>query len=164
MEPFDMDIRQKTIGFGLVSILAALLLGGSGLLAEHDQNLALTRNEDSMSALRNHMEGDMMHDALRADVLAALLVKPGDVDTANQVLADLDEHAKWFKSVIQSNLKLPLDADLHDAISELGPLLDNYIASATSIIHLALKSPNRRRLSCPPSWRRSRNWRNATAR
>ncbi|QVM94006.1 methyl-accepting chemotaxis protein [Pseudomonas entomophila] len=144
-----MDIRQKTIGFGLVSILAALLLGGSGLLAEHDQNQALTRNEDSMSALRNHMEGDMMHDALRADVLAALLVKPGDVDTANQVLADLDEHAKWFRSVIQSNLKLPLDADLHDAISELGPLLDNYIASATSIIQLALKSPEQAQAQLP---------------
>ncbi|MBV4504568.1 methyl-accepting chemotaxis protein [Pseudomonas sp. BW13M1] len=144
-----MDIRQKTIGFGLVSILAALLLGGSGLLAEHDQNQALKRSEDSMAALRNHMEGDMMHDALRADVLAALLVKPGDTDTANQVLADLDEHAKWFRSVVQSNLELPLDADLHQAISDLGPLLEQYIASATSIIQLALKSPEQAQTQLP---------------
>jgi methyl-accepting chemotaxis protein len=144
-----MDIRQKTIGFGLVSILAALLLGGSGLLAEHDQNQALQRSEASMAALRNHMEGDMMHDALRADVLAALLVKPGDTDTANQVLADLDEHAKWFRSVVQSNLELPLDTDLHQAINDLGPLLDHYIASATSIIQFALQSPEQAQAQLP---------------
>ena len=30
-----------------------------------------------MTALRNHLEADMMHDALRADVLSAMLVGLG---------------------------------------------------------------------------------------
>nr|WP_319527563.1 methyl-accepting chemotaxis protein [Pseudomonas laurentiana] len=144
-----MDIRQRTIGFGLVSILAALLLGASGLIGEHAQNKALIRSDNSMTAMRNHMEGDMMHDALRADVLAALLVAPGDKAGANQVLMDLKEHAQWFQTVMQNNLKLPLDPDLHEAIANLGPLLDTYIESATSIIHMALESREKAQAQLP---------------
>ncbi|MCO8161829.1 methyl-accepting chemotaxis protein [Pseudomonas sp. 21LCFQ010] len=144
-----MNIRQKIIGFGLVGTLAVWLLGAAGLLGQHVQNTALTRNDDSLTAIRNHMEGDMMHDALRADVLAALLVDRQDKAEVEQVLADLDEHAKWFRTVVRNNLALPLDADLKQAIGDLQPLLEAYINSATSIIRLALESPEQARAQLP---------------
>lgn len=144
-----MNIRQKIIGFGLVGTLAVWLLGASGLMGQHAQDIALTRNDDSLTAIRNHMEGDMMHDALRADVLAALLVDRQNKAEVDQVLADLDEHAKWFRTVVQNNLALPLDADLNRAIRDLQPVLEAYISSATSIIRLALESPEQARSQLP---------------
>ena len=57
---------------------------------------ALTENELSVNALRNHMEGDMMHDALRADVLAAFVVQPGDGAAAEQVREDLRSTVSGF--------------------------------------------------------------------
>jgi methyl-accepting chemotaxis protein len=42
------------------------------------------------TALRNHLEGDMMHDALRADVLNALLTAARkDAEGEKEVRADL---------------------------------------------------------------------------
>jgi methyl-accepting chemotaxis protein len=50
---------------------------------------AVGDNAVSMTALRNHMEADMMHDALRADVYSAMLVGLGkSTGTAAEVRFD----------------------------------------------------------------------------
>lgn len=89
-----MKIRTKVIGSGLVSLSFALLLGGIGLWGYHSMTEALVQNETSISAMRKHMEADMMHDAIRADVLAALLVAPGDTQAAKEVTEAFDEHTQ----------------------------------------------------------------------
>ena len=71
-----MKIRQKMVASGAISVLAAALLGGIGYWGQTQLAEALAENQLSVSALRNHLEGDMMHDALRADVLAELVVQP----------------------------------------------------------------------------------------
>lgn len=71
-----MNIRQRILASGAIGIVAVVLLGGVGFWGQLRLGKALTENELSVNALRNHMEGDMMHDALRADVLAAFVVQP----------------------------------------------------------------------------------------
>ncbi len=71
-----MNIRQKMIACGAISVLAATLLGSIGFWGQTRLASALNENQLSVSALRNHLEGDMMHDALRADVLAAFYIDP----------------------------------------------------------------------------------------
>ena len=72
--------------------------------------------------LRNHLEGDMMHDALRSDVLAALLAEtPEDTRGAQ---ADLREHAEHFREVLASNRQLAT-GDAAEALSGVGPALDS---------------------------------------
>ena len=73
-----MNIRQRILASGAIGIVAVVLLGGVGFWGQLRLGKALSENELSVNALRNHMEGDMMHDALRADVLAAFVVQPGD--------------------------------------------------------------------------------------
>ncbi|MFD3300520.1 hypothetical protein ACE3ME_08165 [Pseudomonas alcaligenes] len=58
-----MNIRQKMIACGAISVLTATLLGGLGFWGQMRLAAALAENELSVSALRNHLEGDMMHDA-----------------------------------------------------------------------------------------------------
>ena len=105
-----MNIRQKMIACGAISVLAATLLGGLGFWGQMRLAAALAENELSVSALRNHLEGDMMHDALRADVLAAFYIEPGDSNAVSQVRADLDDHSQWFQRTLQDNAALPLSA------------------------------------------------------
>lgn len=133
-----MKIRTKVIGSGLVSLSFALLLGGIGLWGYHSMTEALVQNETSISAMRKHMEADMMHDAIRADVLAALLVKPGDAQGAKEVLEAFDEHTQRMRKVIAENAEAKLPGDVAKAIVELKPQVETYIDKAKQIIGKAL--------------------------
>ena len=114
-----MNIRQRILASGAIGIVAVVLLGGVGFWGQLRLGKALSENELSVNALRNHMEGDMMHDALRADVLAAFVVQPGDGAAAEQVREDLQEHSQWFRKVVEQNQGLPLNDAIHQALVEL---------------------------------------------
>ncbi|AOE83954.1 chemotaxis protein [Pseudomonas sp. TCU-HL1] len=144
-----MKIRQKMVASGAISVIAAALLGGIGYWGQTELADALAENQLSVSALRNHLEGDMMHDALRADVLAALLVQPGDQAGADQVRNDLREHSEWFRRTLGDNAKLPLTADIRTAIAESQPALEAYIGEAERIVNLALRDPQAARAELP---------------
>jgi methyl-accepting chemotaxis protein len=60
------------IGTGL---LTAVIMSLVSYLGNSQMATAVNDNEVSMTALRNHLEADMMHDALRADVLSAMAGK-----------------------------------------------------------------------------------------
>ncbi|QKE62776.1 methyl-accepting chemotaxis protein [Aquipseudomonas campi] len=136
-----MNIRQKMIACGAISVIAAALLGGIGFWGQTQLAAALAENELSVSALRNHLEGDMMHDALRADVLAAFYIEPGDSAAAEQVRTDLREHSQWFQRTLADNAKLPLSENIRQAIAESQPALTEYITQAERIVALALTDP-----------------------
>ncbi|MCY1285011.1 Methyl-accepting chemotaxis protein (MCP) signaling domain protein [compost metagenome] len=136
-----MKIRQKMVASGAISVLAAALLGGIGYWGQTELADALAENQLSVSALRNHLEGDMMHDALRADVLAALVVQPGDAAGAEQVRTDLREHSEWFRRTLGENARLPLTPEIRSAIAESQPALESYIGEAERIVSLALRDP-----------------------
>ncbi|MBH9394273.1 methyl-accepting chemotaxis protein [Pseudomonas aeruginosa] len=144
-----MNIRQRIIAAGAISIMAAIFLGGVGFWGQIRLSKALSENELSVNAMRNHMEGDMMHDALRADVLAAFVVQPGDSAAGDQVRQDLQEHSRWFRKVVQQNLDLPLDDATHQALVELQPDLQAYIGSAEGIVEKALRDPLAARADLP---------------
>ncbi len=134
-----MNIRQKMIASGVLSVAVAAGLGAVGFWGQTQLNGALAQNELSVAALRNHLEGDMMHDALRADVLAAFSVEAGDQAAAEQVRKDLREHADWFKRALAANAQLPLPADIQQAIAQSQPALTAYIAEAEQITETALR-------------------------
>ncbi|CAN7630593.1 methyl-accepting chemotaxis protein [Aquipseudomonas alcaligenes] len=144
-----MNIRQKMVASGAISVIAAALLGGIGFWGQTRLADALAENELSVSALRNHLEGDMMHDALRADVLAAFVAEPGDTAVADQVRQDLKEHSDWFRKAMGENARLPLNADIKRAIADSQPALEAYIGAAEKIIDHALRDPAAARAELP---------------
>src|SRR5262245_3393911 len=55
--------------------------------------------------LRQHLDGDMMHDAIRADVLKATLgLKTRDHKTIEEARSDAAEHGARFMDNLQKNL------------------------------------------------------------
>lgn len=144
-----MKIRHKMIISGVVSILSATLLGGAGFWGQTQLAGAMADNELSVSALRNHLEGDMMHDALRADVLAAFTTNPSDSAAVKQVRDDLSEHSAWFQKAMDANAKLPLPTEIRNAIDASQPALAAYISQARSIVDKALADPAAARADMP---------------
>ena len=72
-----MSIKLRLMLLIATGLLTALIMSLASYLGNTRMAEAVKDNEVSMTALRNHMEADMMHDALRADVLSAMLVGLG---------------------------------------------------------------------------------------
>ncbi|KRP71780.1 histidine kinase [Pseudomonas paralactis] len=127
------------IGTGL---LTALIMSLASYLGNTRMGDAVQDNDVSMTVLRNHMEADMMHDALRADVLAAMLVGLGkSTSTPTEVNSSLKEHAEHFRQVLADNFKQPLDDAIKTSLENIKPSLDTYISAGERIVALALDNP-----------------------
>jgi methyl-accepting chemotaxis protein len=137
-----MNVKQKLLllaGTGLASALAI-----SGVSFFNQRQMAAERAEQAVveTALRQHVDGDMMHDAIRADVLAAALAaKRGDKEAGRTAQQELAEHATRFRSNVTANSALPLSAEVKQLLADIRPSLEGYIASGQSITDLALRDP-----------------------
>jgi len=124
------------------SVLAALIVSLVSYVGNTQMAAAVNENEVSMTALRNHLEADMMHDALRADVLSAMVVGLGKSTSSKaEVHSSIEEHARHFREVLGENLKLPVNDTLKSALNKVKPSLDTYISAAERIVSLALENP-----------------------
>ncbi|CAD0351528.1 methyl-accepting chemotaxis protein [Xanthomonas sp. WHRI 8391] len=122
----------------LVAALALLALGGVGYNGQRGLLAAIAAQVISSDALRNHMQADMMHDALRGDVTAALLAASRQDDAAIAAArTSLGEHATEFRQSLEANRTLPLDPALRSELEAVTPTLQAYIAAADQVMTLA---------------------------
>ncbi|MBI1199845.1 MAG: HAMP domain-containing protein [Phenylobacterium sp.] len=140
-------MKRDTIGSKVMMAGAAVLIlvstaSGTGLWAASHLSEALTRAGRSADVLRSHMEADMMHDALRADVLMALRARdPATGVQMDQVKTDLAEHSKAFREAIGRSRRLAADPASRAALKEVEAPLNDYIAEAESIVKTAADAP-----------------------
>jgi methyl-accepting chemotaxis protein len=136
----SISIRQKFFGFGGLMAVVALFIGAIGYWGISRQTAELSGVVTTSLALRNHLEGDMMHDALRADVLSAMrAAQQANKEDQAAVRADIADHAANFRERIAANDALPLSPEIKAAIVEVNPKLDSYIKSAEDMVALAEK-------------------------
>jgi len=139
----SISIRRKFYAFGASMAAAALLIGAIGYWGISRQTAALDGVTVTSLALRNHLESDMMHDALRGDVLSALRAgHSGNAQESAQVGTDIVDHAQNFRDHLAANQKLVLSKPIVDALAAVGPKLDAYIQSAEDLVALAGKDVN----------------------
>jgi methyl-accepting chemotaxis protein len=133
-----LNIRHKLLALSFVGLAMVLAAGASGFVASAKLRDANARVVDSGSAMKNQMRADMMHDALRGDVLSAVVAVLQKDDAARKnIRDDLAEHSKTFNEAVQALEALPLDAAVRQAVAEVRPALSTYIASASAFIEAA---------------------------
>ncbi len=136
------SISTKVLISAVAALLVSISIAGVGLIST--QSLRGTVDESATIAqiIRNHLEGDMMHDALRSDVLSALLAAQ-NLDNAKieQAGKDLKEHTKWFERLMAENKALAKDPEIRKALADVEPALKAYIAEANYIQQLSLTDP-----------------------
>jgi methyl-accepting chemotaxis protein len=142
---------QLTIRARLYCLVALMLtlMSVLGLSARHalsGTDAGLDDVELTSNTLRNHLEGDMMHDALRADVLASLLAEsPGEWTSVKEALAD---HTKHFREMIEANNKIA-PPEVKAALDGVSGSLNTYIGSAETLIATAQTSKASARAMLP---------------
>jgi methyl-accepting chemotaxis protein len=138
----SLTLRHKLIGFAAILIALIAAIGGMSYSAVSDLSSDLAQTTLTAQALRNHLEADMMHDALRGDVLSALRAGPSaDAATKEGIRSDLGEHVENFQKRIAANGGLALSDDIRAALKSVGPALGSYIEKAQQVVELALTDP-----------------------
>ena len=127
-----------TLAFvGCVAVLSGTSIWGMGALEGVINHVSV-----GSSASSNQTTSDMMHDAMRGDVLYArqIALEGGDAEKVKGVLADVKDHGSTFETLVEDNLKLPLPADVKSKIQELLPTVKAYHQSTLATTKAALSS------------------------
>ncbi|WP_339346398.1 methyl-accepting chemotaxis protein [uncultured Sphingomonas sp.] len=123
--------------------LAALVLaaGATSIWSSRIQARAVARLNDSSDLMRNHMTADMMHDAIRGDVLTALAARtdPGldAADAAESLTGDI-AHLREALAVDRAYVAAP---DVAQAATRITADADRYAAAAEAIVKAARVDP-----------------------
>jgi methyl-accepting chemotaxis protein len=85
------------------------------------------------------MEADMMHDAVRADVLQALTSGSGELYTSAR--DDAAAHSTKFRDILAGVTAAHLGTKVDEAVTSVSPLVEQYLTAADQIISLAGSNP-----------------------
>lgn len=132
-----LKLRAQLLLLAIIGVTTAILIAGVSMHRVNDVHSEMEQGVAITTGLRNHLEGDMMHDALRGDVLNAQIAGMStNVERGKEALADLKEHSENFRSKLEANKKLALPAEAKKMINDIGPALDAYIQKAEQMVTL----------------------------
>lgn len=121
--------------FVAIGIAVVNWKGRSGL----DQLYKSTAEVKQINTMtRNQMEADMMHDALRGEVLALVLSSgKGDLEGLKAAKAGIADTSQTFRDALAANEKLNLSPATKKSLADVKPLLDSYLGSAEAMAKVA---------------------------
>jgi methyl-accepting chemotaxis protein len=134
----NLTIQRKLITFSLLALLFTSIAGGTGYWATILQDDATEEILLNSSAIKSQLRADMMHDALRSDVLAALIAgsKKDQKDQA-EIKKDAQDHKDRFVESIQSMEAAKLNNNIKKEVEKVRPYMDSYLKSVETIMGLA---------------------------
>ena len=140
-------IQRKLVGLAVAGIAVAALLGITGIVGFRTLGNAMHEINVTGHALSNHDDADMMHDALRGDVLAAMLARTSE--EAESARTDFQEHSENFRQQLAENEKLALNGDVKASLAGAKPRMEEYIAAAGEMVETAARDPQAARAGFP---------------
>lgn len=135
-----MTIKQRAILIGSVLISLTLVQTLSAIWSDYRRAESDREGEVIVSMLRNHMVGDMMHDAARGAVFAALygaaIESPAQVRKASD---DLNEYAANYRQIMADNRKLAVDPQLRQQLEATNRDVELYLETARKMVNAAAR-------------------------
>ena len=130
-------IAQKVTGAGAAVFLLASALAGAGLWVAGSFSSGLQTQTKAASVLRHHMEADMMHDAVHADVLEAeLATSQSGAGSVADARKGLTEHMATFRKALSDARAGADDPKAAAAIDSVKAAVDDYIKTADETLSL----------------------------
>ncbi len=114
-----------------------LLTSAVGWRALDAQDRAMTQLTVLGDARRYLQNADMMHDAVRADVFAVLLVESSARASASAELAAFAQDSHGFIADLDALGHLPLPTEVRQQLDTVRPRVENYITAGAAVNALA---------------------------
>ena len=133
-----------------IAILFCVGLGASGLLGSRSIAGEVGDLLNTQKMIRQQTEADMMHDAVRSDVLSALYRdKLGEKDKMPAIAKDLAEHAKHFRELMSDNARRADKPELQQLYQQVIPMVERYLGSADVIVSHIASQPDKALATLP---------------
>ncbi len=133
-----LTLRFQILGLAGLALIALVVVGGGAYVLSLRLAERVWVADINSQAQRNHMRGDMNHDALRGDVNAALLAAQSkDAERIANVRKAVEEHGKDFRAMVAATKELPLAPELKEAFASLEKPVADYIAVCEAAVILA---------------------------
>ncbi|MCU1376370.1 MAG: Methyl-accepting chemotaxis sensory transducer [Actinomycetia bacterium] len=129
---------RLAVRLGLLSafgVLGVALVGLIGVSSISNLTGEMHRLNEVTATLRASVEGDMMHDALRADVLTAL--RASTPEEAKTAASDVADHTALFKTRLAEIKAVDLGPKVTATMATAAPSLTAYFAAAHDVAALA---------------------------
>lgn len=135
-----LKISTKLLLLSVSGIMFTVLAGGTGYWVAGELGRAKDEIALNSAALVAQQRADMMHDGMRADVLAAMLAGVNKkTEEGPELMKQAAEHSKIFDDAIKELDGLPLDKETHAAVGKVKPALDAYAKIVKELSSLALQ-------------------------
>lgn len=135
-------IRKKLQVLVFISVLLALATALIANSSMRSIQASSDRRVELAHFIRNHLQADMMHDAIHADVLNAMReAAQYNVAGVKNASQSLEENAQQMKQSLEANFQLPLEADLKQQLQELLPAMGSYVERGRALVTAAEKDP-----------------------
>jgi hypothetical protein len=133
----NWSIRAKMMGLAALSLSMVVTTGLVGYELLKKPVEMIREQSTASQAQFNHMTGDMMHDALRGDVLLShSTTKEAEWEGCRKAM---QEHEALFREMLNRNSQMDLDPEMKVELEKLSPKLENYIKSAETAMGASFK-------------------------
>lgn len=133
-----MRLRTQILGFGMAGVLVSVIVGFVGITNAKRIETAFGATVQTSLLLSKCQDADMMHDAIRGDVMLSILHAQKSYDKG---LAEADktyaEHAQIFNSDIAEMESMALSDEARDALNKAKPLITSYLEIASKVQKVA---------------------------
>ncbi len=134
----NFTIKKRLLLSNVAGLAFVAIVGLIGYYGAHVLGQAMNAMSLNGSTMKDQLQADMAHDALRADVIAALLANAGGDDKQRgEAVKDAGEHIAIFRKLLKDMESQATDADLKRAMAQVRPDADAYLASAARMMQLA---------------------------
>jgi len=138
MQKLQLTVRQMLMAMTLLVLLAMLLLSVVGLRNVQQLNQGIIFVADTGQALRRQMDADMMHDAIRSDVLGVVLAgRDGQTEKVNEIRGELGDHVARFNKNLADNAQAKLGESVSVQIEAIIPAVTSYTRQAQAVVAAA---------------------------
>ena len=134
------SLRGKALALCALIAIVTAAIAGTGLWGVQRLSANLKEGRVLALAIRHQMEADMMHEAVRADVLRALHeAREDDAAARASVEADLNQHIKTFGAAIGKLKELGLSDAIRQEIDSFASNLASSMTEAQRLAGLAFR-------------------------
>lgn len=129
-----MKLKQIYLSFYFINLIIVIVLGGLGYWTIDKISSSLQKVMLESYMQRAGADADMMHDAIRADVLSVILASQNaDYSTLNTASEDIQKHSKRYLDNMSLIQQLDTSAAQQQQLTKIKPKIDAYILAAKEI-------------------------------
>ncbi|MFC5459121.1 methyl-accepting chemotaxis protein [Massilia niabensis] len=134
----QLTIKSRLLLSSLATLVFVGMVGLIGYFAVQALDEAMDGVTTNGAVIKDQLQADMAHDALRADVLSALMAAgQGKADEVQAVRQQVAERVKVFNELLASMESNTTDPALRAAMGRARPDAAAYLDSATNMVALA---------------------------